>query len=179
MKRWILIISLIAATATVSCQNAWGQPKAISTIWSYDGIGIGYEHYTAEGDFIQIDIKAETNDIFIQSKWKPAATAAFTLNMTFAEHVSRNGNTISFYAGPGTVIGWGRDHNEQVGAIFGIKGRIGAECRFPSKNIAISASVAPELGMHISMPDGTTNMRLYRNGILQSIMPEIGIKYSF
>lgn len=174
MKKWIFIISLIL-TAT----SAWGQPKAISTIWSFDGIGVGYEHFTSDSEFIQVDIKGETNDIFIKTRWIPAATASFTFNMTFAERTSRNGNTVCFFAGPGAVGGWGKDNNGMNGAIFGIKGRLGAECRFAKRHITVSASIAPELGMHISMKDETSYMRLYRYGLLHSITPEIGIKYAF
>ena len=179
MKKWIFIISLILTALSATSNRACGQPKAISTIWSFDGIGVGYEHFTSDGDFIQIDIKGETNDIFIKKRWIPAATASLTFNMTFAECTSRNGNTVYFFAGPGAVGGWGKDNNEMNGAIFGIKGRIGAECRFSKRHVTVSASIAPELGMHISMKDGTSYMRLYRNGLLQSIMPEIGIKYAF
>lgn len=179
MKKWIFIISLTLITAFNPGNRALGQSKAISTIWSFDGIGIGYEFYTADSDFIQIDIKAETDDIFIKTRWIPSATASLTLNMIFAERHTRNGNILCFYAGPGAVVGWGKDHNRTVGAIFGIKGRIGTECRFTQKHASISVSIAPELGMHISNKEGNAHMRLYRYGLMQSFMPEIGIKYEF
>lgn len=179
MKRWIFIMMLVLSGVITSECRLSAQSKSISTIWSLEGIGIGYEYFTVDGDFVQIDLKAETNDIFIKSRWTPAATVSFTWNMTIAESVSRNGNAICFFAGPGAIGGWVKDNNERHGAVFGIKGRIGVECRFRERNVSVSASLSPELGMHISMKGETSYMRLYRNGLLHGILPEIGIKYAF
>lgn len=179
MKRWIFILILMVSGVCAPEGILSAQSKSISTIWSLEGIGIGYERYTGEGNFIQVDFKAETNDIFMKSTWTPAATLSFTWNMPIAEYISRNGNAICIFAGPGAIGGWVRDNNQRHGVIFGVKGRIGVECRFHERNVAISACLSPELGMHISMKGDTSYMRLYRNGMLHGILPEIGIKYAF
>ena len=66
MKRWIFIMMLVLSGVITSECRLSAQSKSISTIWSLEGIGIGYEYFTVDGDFVQIDLKAETNDIFIK-----------------------------------------------------------------------------------------------------------------
>lgn len=175
----IFISVLMTATALSFCPEIHGQAKAISTVWSLSGIGIGYEHFNSDSDFFQIDIKALTDDIFIKQRWNPEASVSLTWNMIFAERISENGNRICFFAGPGAVGGWCRDYNTRTGAVFGLKGRLGTECTFVSRHVSISASFSPELAMHICRKNGGTYLRLYRNGLVFGVLPEIGIKYAF
>lgn len=175
-----IFISVLMTVAALSfCTGADGQTKAVSSVWSLSGIGIGYEHYYSDDDYFQMDIKAMTDDIFIKEQWNPEVSVSMTWNMVFAERISDNGNRIYFYAGPGAVGGWCRDYKAQAGAIFGFKGRLGAECTFASRHVSICASLSPELAMHICRKNGGTYMRLYRHGIIFGLLPEIGIKYAF
>ena len=154
------------------------QPKAVSSIWSFSGIGLGYEYHMDENSFGQVEISTEMSEMFLGKDGVTGVSASFTWNMIFARAESHNRNTISFYSGPGAVIGWAQDYSDSPGAIFGLKGRVGAECTF-ERNIAISVCIAPVLGMHISHKDEMISMRLYRNGLLYGLFPEVGIKYAF
>lgn len=158
--------------------TANAQPKAISTTWSYSGIGIGYEYIISHDTFLQVDAKADMTGVFNGNDKVPGPTASFTWNMIFARSVSENGCDICWFAGPGAAVGWSKDFRSSEGFIFGIKGRIGMECCF-KRNIAISVSISPTLGMHASENNGMTNMRLYKNGLIYCLIPEVGIKYSF
>lgn len=178
MKQCLCIITavLLATAAGTGCMDA--RPKAVSSIWSLSSIGIGYEYTMDERSFGQVEMCTEMSDMFFGRGGITGVAASFTWNMIFAKAESRNGNTVSFYSGPGAVLGWSKDLGGTSGGIFGLKGRIGAECVFERK-IAVSIGFAPILGMHVSAKDDIMSMRLYRNGLMYSLSPEIGIKYAF
>lgn len=178
MKYLLSIISAFILLSAACSGDLCAQPKAISTIWSFSGIGLGYEHHMADSNFIQAEIKTELTEVFINRKGRVGATASFTWNMVFAQLVSGNGNTVRFFAGPGAIAGMAVDRKTSAGCTFGIKGRIGAECTF-DRHICLSAGIAPVLGMHTSMKNDVFNMRLYRNGLIYSLLPEVSIKYAF
>ena len=178
MKLWIrIILSLILLYAAYTGESC-AQPKAISSIWSFNGIGIGYEHTMDEKSFIQTEIRSELTEVFINRKGRVGATASFTWNIVFAQHESANGNTIRFYAGPGAIAGMAPDRKASSGGIFGIKGRIGAECTF-DRHVSLAVGFAPVVGMHTSIMNDVVNMRMYRNGMIYGLLPEVCIKYAF
>lgn len=178
MKHQISIISAFMLLAAACSVDLCAQPKAISTIWSFSGIGLGYEHHMSDNNFIQAEMKSELTEVFINRKGRVGVTASFTWNLVFARLTSGNGNTVRFYAGPGAIAGMAVDRKTSAGGVFGIKGRIGAECTF-DRHICLSAGLAPVLGMHTSKKNDVLNMRLYRNGLIYGLLPEVSIKYAF
>ena len=178
MKHRLSIVSAFILLTAACSGDLCAQPKAISTIWSFSGIGLGYEHHMADNSFIQAEIKSELTEVFVNRKGRVGATASFTWNLVFAQLMSGNGNTVRFFAGPGAIAGMAADRKTSAGCTFGIKGRIGAECTF-DRHICLSAGIAPVLGMHTSMKDDVFNMRLYRNGLIYGLLPEVSIKYAF
>ena len=179
MDRIICILTSLLMINLISSSEMDARPKAVSSIWSLSGIGIGYEHQLDAGSFIQIDFKAEMAELFKERSWKPGGTASFTWNMQIGSLISNYGSKVSLFAGPGAVIGWTDDHKAPSGLLFGLKGRLGIECLF-KRNIAVSASIAPSLAMHMSVnQDMEYNMRTFRNGLIYGFIPEIGIKYCF
>lgn len=171
--RILAIVIIITASHDLTAQ-----PKAIASLWSICGIGLGYEHATSEDVFIQLDLKTETSEMFLNRRLSLEATASFTWNKIFARRRSAYGTQIRFFAGPGIAGGLAKDMKAEKGIIFGLKGRIGTELLFKRK-IGLSMSLAPVIGMHISAKEGYANLRLYRNGLLYGAIPEISLKYSF
>ena len=178
MKRFAYISLLLISVTIYSETDLNAQPKAVSSIWSLGGIGLGYEHNIDEKNFFQVDLKADISEIIMGKVWTPGACASFTYNIYFASSDTRDNFRIMYFAGPGAVLGWARDRNMPEGCVFGIKGRVGLEALF-ERNISISACFAPTVGMHFSKRYDTVHMRLYRNGLIYGFLPEIGIKYSF
>lgn len=154
------------------------QKRTLGATFSYAGCGIAYERQVNDETFYEVQLRAETAHMFSSLASNPGITGSFTWNMIFAESVSRNGNSISFFAGPGVIAGITDGIPLRKGLLFGLKGRIGGECVF-SRNVALSASLSPVLGAHVTMIDGMPCMGLYINGLMCSLMPEVGIKYSF
>lgn len=172
------ILLHILFAAFLCCMESHAQSKAVTSSWSYNGIGIGYEQRIDEKKFIQVDLRSELAELFYDRTAPIGVSASFTWNIIFAQHPSRHGNKIIYFAGPGASAGWAKDTGSASGLFFGLKGRIGAECVF-ERGIALSVSAAPVLGMHASAKKNAVNMRLYRNGLTYGMLPEVGIKYLF
>lgn len=154
------------------------QRNSLGTSWSLSGIGISYERDMIDDSFAHFAVQAELGEMFIGRGTRPGVSAAFTWNIIFAQMESRNGVPVRFYAGPGFAAGIAQDFMGHPGLFFGLKGRVGMQCQF-ARNINVSLSLAPILGIHISKVDEYILTRAYRNGVIQVIIPEIGISYRF
>lgn len=161
---------------SLSVMNA--QTKAAGVSFAITGVGLSYEHYVETDSFLTFDLSVDTFDYFWMRASRMGVTADFIWNMIFAEKTTSLGNKISFFAGPGIMVGYVTDLKDMAGPAFGLKGKVGLECRF-ERRITLSASLSPVIGSHITYPQGEVRMRLYRTGLVQSIIPEIGIKYAF
>ena len=171
-------IAFIILMMTLSLSETHAQDRSLGASFSYAGSGLSYERSIDEDTFVEVQLRAETAHMFSSLTDKPGITASFTWNMIFSELTSSNGNRICFFAGPGITAGSVYDLPAQKGLVFGLKGRVGGECTF-SRKIAVSASLSPVIGAHVSMKDGMPCMKIYRLGLLYTLMPEVGIRYTF
>ena len=105
-------------------------------------------------------------------------SAAFTWNHIFAQAESRDGTPVKFFSGPGIAAGASKDFNGPRGLFIGLKGRVGAKFIY-RRNVNISLSLSPILGIQLAKVDENFVTRTYRNGLLQTVVPEIGISYRF
>lgn len=175
----------LTVCALVFCGSIHARRNTFGTSWGLSEIGISYGRIVKENTFLMACIHLETGEAFAGRAKMPGAAASFTWNTIFARQKSVNGNEIRFFAGPGAAAGYCRDirlkksEHGLPGAYFGLKGRLGMEIIY-DRNINISICVAPVLGLHMAR-DKSGNMlaRYYRYGLMQTIMPEIGISYRF
>lgn len=170
-----ILSTLVLALAI--CTEAHSQPKSVGTSFCFAGIGLTYEHATTDDAYIRFQLRTETTDYFLTRFLTPGASAALSWNMPIGERISRNGNKIRFYAGPGLTGGLSSDLTALHGPFIGLVGRVAGECAF-SRGITISVSLSPMLGVHLSRMNDYLTMRMFRNGLLYGLMPEIGISYT-
>ncbi|MBQ7812332.1 MAG: hypothetical protein IJ394_07240 [Bacteroidales bacterium] len=169
---------LITALSLIMMGECPAQPKSAGAAFSVSGIRLSYEHYIDSESFIDLSVKAECGDWFFGKGRYPGISASFAWNMIFSRYGSRNGNEIRLFAGPGLNIGWTNDLLRPQGATFGLKGSLGIECEF-DRNVTISAGISPVIGTHIVFHDDHLDMRYYRMGLMASVMPEVGVRYTF
>jgi hypothetical protein len=105
-------------------------------------------------------------------------SAAFMWNHIFAQVKSPDGTPVRFFAGPGFAVGASKELDGPRGIFFGLKGRAGAQFVF-ERGINVSVSASPILGLHMSKEDENFVTDIYKSGILQMIVPEIGISLRF
>ena len=179
-RRLIMVIAM----TMVLLGKANAQERSIGTSWSFTGFGLAYEQPMKGCTFLHVGAQLEMSEMFLGRTAKHGGSINFTCNDVLHSITSRNGNTVSFFAGAGAAVGHSKDcrlKRDQVtypGLFFGLKGRAGLRIRY-DRNINITAAVAPVLGMHLSMKDETVMMRYYRYGLLQTLMPEITVSYRF
>jgi len=171
-------IFLVMAMTCFCLGDLFAQPKTIGMSFSFSGIGIEYSHSTDKDSFVEAQIKSEAAYVFCSLERYPGFSASAFWNMIFARRISRNGNEIRIYAGPGITAGFNKDMLASKGLIFGIRGKIGAECSFP-RGVAIKLCITPMIGVHLAPQGSMLTMKMYRTGLLYTLMPEIAICYPF
>lgn len=174
LKRFLLVCLTVFAVT----QYSDAQPRSIGTSYSISGIGLEYEHDLNRDCFINAGIRAEMLAFFMNRNDSPGISASFSCNFTLKEWNSRNDNAIRIFAGPGVTAGLTHEFRKANGIFFGLKGRVGAECRF-DRNVAVSICLNPILGSHLTIVDEHIEMRYYKAGLINAILPEIGIRYTF
>ena len=173
IRKACAVISVALLTASVS----YAQPKAAGATFSFKGISLSYEHCMNDS-FLEASLKAETAETFLYRSECPGISGSLTWNFRIREWISSEGNTITVFAGPGLIAGYGPDFKRQSGLFYGLKGRAGIECDF-ERNVVISLAVSPIIGSHIVFHTDHISMNPYLNGLIYSVLPEIGIKYRF
>lgn len=176
----MLIKAVLVAVVTCSVTlHASAQPKSAGASFSFTGLGLCYEHDFSEyGSFLDFTLKSENPEYLLERSDHPGIAAGIGWNIIIRKWESTEGNTLRFFAGPGAIAGYGADHKSIDGVFFGLKVRVGGECEF-SRNILISISIVPIIGAHVVMEQGDFSMKYYKNGLIYSLVPEIGIKYRF
>lgn len=159
--------------------SSHAQPRTLGAAFSFTGISVAYEHSLQNRDaFLEFSLKSEQAEYYVRKSGHPGMSASFTLNSILKQWKSSEGNTINFYAGPGLIAGYCADYKTDMGPFFGLKGKVGVECCF-ERNATISLSASPIIGAHLlSNLEGFT-MKYYKNGLIYTIAPEIGIRYRF
>ena len=179
LKRIILMaIMTVSALGTANAQS-----NAFGTTWSFTGIGLSYENLKNDDVLLNAGLQFEMAENFFGKPGPLGFSGSFTSNRIFGRTESRNGTKVIFYAGPGVYAGYGRDHirkseDHLYGLVLGLQGRLGMNLIY-DRNINISVSIAPVIGMHLTRNDAILSMKCYRYGLLRMIMPEIGLKYRF
>lgn len=157
---------------------AGAQKHCLGTSYGYSGLGVYYEHDNGDGSFIDVSLRAETSEMFSGRVTVPGVSASFTWNFALYTVESGCGNKMIFFAGPGLATGICRDYKTHTGIFFGLKGRAGVCCRY-RRNVSISICIAPVIGPHVTFMEEETEMKYFKDGLMRTVMPEIGIGYRF
>lgn len=172
-KIFTVIAGLILSLGVTNAQS-----KALGLAFSPIGVGLSYEHHVESDNFLTLDLGIDADDYMWSRSEHLGGSLSLVWNIVFAERKSQYDNVVRFFAGPGVMAGYVTDMGNVTGTAFGMKGRIGMECKF-QRSIVLSASLSPILGCHLTTKNEEIRMRLYKSGLLQTIIPEIGIKYAF
>ncbi len=171
-------ILLAAASAVLICHTVAGQGKAVGSIWSYKGISMTYSQTAHEDSFYELALSADMMDLLNGNSRYPGVAARFAWNIILKDSGSAGGGCFKAYVGPGAIMGWTTDKDCSYGILTGISTVAGLEY-ISSRKIAISVSVSPILGCHTVIRKDMIQMKLYRNGLIGSLIPEACIKYYF
>lgn len=177
LKRSASILLVITMTALFLGEIS-AQSRSVGLTVSYAGTGIDFSFEIDDENFAEFQLRMETTEMFAYRSPYPGISASAVWNVVFSSSVSRNGNPIRFYAGPGISAGFSGDIASPPGMFFGLKGRIGGECSF-ARGVSISMNLSPMVGGLFNIKDSMVNMRLFKVGLLYGVMPEISVRYKF
>lgn len=173
----VLLVSLV--TAGQAEMSAQSMMKAAGAEFAFTGIGISLQKYTlSRSAFHDISIAVDLQDVLTGQSRRPGVRLDYVMDYVLCT-THTDSFTLRWYAGPGFTAGYVRDIRKGFGIMAGICGNAGAEFSF-NVPVCISISFTPCLATHISYGSGIPNLDLYRSGILlQSLSPELGIRYEF
>lgn len=171
-----VLVTLILTLIMLDIADA--RPRSLGATFSYAGWGLAYEHSVKDGGMLEICLRSELSDRFRDMDKAAGMSASFTYGITLTEWISSKGMPLKLNAGPGAYLAWTEDFRQGIGAAFGLKGRICMECCF-ERNVILTFGAAPVVGVHLRIMEDHVSMKLFRNGLLFSIMPEIGVRYRF
>lgn len=157
---------------------ACAQPRSAGITFCFSGIGLSYEQQMSDDSFGEFCLRAETSEIFLGREGKPGVSTSFTWNLVLQEWKTVDSCSIRMFAGPGAMIGFGRDYKNDSGLFYGLKGRFGVEMH-SARGVCISVCIAPVVGQHIVRLEESLATRYYKNGLIYGLAPEIGMKYCF
>lgn len=131
-----------------------------------------------EDSFYELDLSADMMDMFKGNSRYPGAAARFSWNIILKDSKSAEGGRLVTFVGPGALAGWTIDKDSGYGIVTGMITVAGLEYISPRK-ISVSISFSPMLGCHTIIRKDMIRMKLYRNGLIGSLMPEACLKYYF
>ena len=154
-----------------------GPSKAIGAEFAFSGLTVNYQTHASGRDFNDFNLGLDFHKVLSGESRTPGVRFSYVRDYIFAEKAKGDFVT-RWYAGPGMTAGYVMDKDAGYGAMIGICGNIGVEFGF-SEPVCISLSLMPSVATHIRREDGNPDLDLYFNGLLHTLSPRLGIKYSF
>lgn len=181
-----LTITLTAIAVLLGIQTH-AQPVSAGIFNSLKGIGATVELPHGTDEFTSLSAFVEIFGIPTGRCDKPGGKFNFSHNFIFRKY-DNDATLFELYAGPGLSAGYMRDFEvgkrvdtilkltDTPGLMAALSGRAG--CRFSfEKRIALNLSFTAEFGIHARRDRNVNNInvRMYHNGLLQCLYPELSI----
>jgi len=172
------------------CASAVAQNHGIGLYNSPRGFGISYE---MEGRnpayFTTFTLYADIYGVTANRTPHPGVKFN-TSRLYYVDIIQGHEVSFIFYVGPGLSAGYVHDFEKiywedlyssltkKAGAVLALSGTGG--CRFAfNRAIMLDLSFTIEAGMHIRNDDGETKLSLYKNGVIETFFPQLGIFFLF
>lgn len=168
------------------------QDKSVGIINSACGFGITTQWIINDGREINnINIILDSYGLLSGRCDTPGITLSYTRDYIFKYIVYEHFDLIA-YAGAGAIVGYVRDFEEgvfkyprnefekEMGLAVGLCGSLGLILDY-DRNMSLGFSISPIIGAHIRQESyaPVTKITLYKNGLIQTILPKISIMYRF
>ena len=141
------------------------------------GLAFRFDH----GDRIyDLSLAADLYGVLRQPDGKPGCMLSLYYNPILYRTELPEGGALRFFAGPGVSTGWVADSN---GGGFGLATTLNADCGLSfdfARQVSAVLSLNAGFGLHaVRGDDGSSLVRLYRNGLLRALYPEARLLYRF
>ncbi len=178
MKRLSVIVLIFISVAACSFSDqCLAQPKSAGGQFSFNGIELSYQHSVGDSVFVDINAGVDFSELLGGKASAPGGKARISYNFLFFRRDCESGSLL-LYAGPGIALGYVRNKGN-FGPMLGICGRFGLEFRFESRPVVFSLDLIPLLPIHMRSSGRASSLDFFRNGLLLSLSPVLGIRYRF
>ena len=132
-----------------------------------------------ESDFNCFALYADLADMYLGNAGAPGIKFNFSHNIRIAEFSPQTVDELCLFAGSGFSAGWVTDTGrEGYGLCAALSGTFGARAEF-SYRLVFTLGLTLETGGLLYREDAHLKSSLYRNGIYQTVMPNLTIAYRF
>lgn len=161
------------------CLNLGAQGFSVGLFHSPKGLGAAYERVDFETEESEcVLLYADMADVFDGTFDDPGIKATYLHNFVFAV-ADDPGADIRVLVGLGASLGYVRDRSEAgYGCCSSVCANLACKVLF-RPNIDIHFGFIPEFGLFVKKNDSETEVKLYRNGLTNAILPYITIAYRF
>lgn len=182
LKRKKVKVSRIIAVSVglICCLCAFSQEKSAGIFNSPKGFGITFSADTPNYGFNSFNLYADLTGV-LSGKYSTPGVRFDYYRGIIIKALTTESFDCRLYAGPGVSTGFVRDYgSDNYGMLIALNGTFGAKFVFP-RRIAIDLGVTADLGLHIRGEERgqTTNLKLYRNGLIRILYPQIKLEYCF
>lgn len=174
---WSVILLWMYSATVMFAQNS---TKDVGYTSSPKSFGVFYSTSNNNSRIAnRIAINLDLFDVLNGQSEKPGVNIMYNMTKPFRDWELKSGTMVSFYAGPGVSIGYLKDFQKDFGWLMAVNGSCGFAFCFV-KPVNIQLGIIGEFGIHYcgnNVKD--TDIGLYKQGILNAIMPEISVSYRF
>ena len=172
----ILILTLLLLPLEGRCE---GERVLLGGYFSPKACGVTTV-FPGEKVFHELRLSADLDGVIRGLTAYPGVRADWHMNYHIGNWKPSEEMQVRFYAGPGVMLGYVRDGDRGRGVAAALSGTIGAAFVFSSSPIRITLGFSGVLGCHATIT-GTRNstLTLYRSGLRNTVIPELGIRYCF
>jgi len=169
---------LISAIAMLSMHiNASAGDLYTGIYNSFKGIGISMD-YLPEYDIVNsYTVYADFNQV-LSGKYRNAGIKAVYIHYNRLATVETQNAVIDLMLGPGASTGYVRDRSENFGMILTADVGLALRVRFERNFIMELGSVA-EFGFKSDRSDGNLHIGMYKNGLIQALLPSLKLMIGF
>lgn len=172
------IFLLFAVSSVLAAGKNPDGGRTVGGVLAYNEFTFSFQQYVSQDNF-ELNVNLDMADVISGRECYPGFSIDGCYNFTFAAATFGNGEKIRGYAGPGVSLGYVRDIDGKHCLIAGMCGNIGVEYLF-NVPVSLSLSLNPTLSMAVKRNEnGFLTMGAYKNGLIYSILPHIGIRYHF
>jgi len=174
--RFLLTFALALLWGT----GANAQIRSVGTYHSYKGIGMSCQTGSpGSRDFNYFVFYADMSKVFSGKSQVPGVKFNYSHNVRLHTFTPLEREDICIFAGSGVSAGWVSDgQRDAFGFESALTGSFGFRAAF-SRKLMLTAGLTLEVGAFIYHDGRGLRYSLYRNGVTQSIYPQISISYMF